>query len=71
MDKALDATGQHMQMGTAKSAVTLGPSGHPSVKQAVVSPRNVGKDICNSIRIFELPPIECLFSLLWFSDLSL
>lgn len=45
MDKALDATGQLMQMGTAKSAVTLGPSGHPSVKQAVESPRSAGKKI--------------------------
>lgn len=45
MDKALDGTGHHMQMGTAKSAITLGPSGLPSVKQAADSPHNVGKNI--------------------------
>jgi hypothetical protein len=48
MDKALDGTGQHMQMGTAKNAVTRGHSVHPSVKQAVVSLHNAGKNICHS-----------------------
>lgn len=58
-------------MGTAKNAVTREPSGHPNVNQAVVSPRNDGKDICNSVWSSELQAIECLFSLLRFSDLWL
>jgi hypothetical protein len=49
MDKALDGTQQHMQLGTAKIAVTLGHSGQPDVKQVAVSPHNVGKTICNNI----------------------
>jgi hypothetical protein len=49
MDKALDGIQQHMQLGTAKIAVTLGHSGQQDVKQVVVSPHSVGKTIYNNI----------------------
>jgi hypothetical protein len=49
MDKALDDTGQHMQLGTAKSAVMLGLIGHPNVNLVAVNPHNVGKNNCDNL----------------------
>jgi hypothetical protein len=49
MDTALDDTGQHMQLGTAKSAVTLGHIGHPNANLVVVNPHNVGKNNCDNL----------------------
>jgi hypothetical protein len=49
MGKALDGTGQHMRKVTAKVAITLGHTGHPSVRQVVVSLHSAGKNIHNNI----------------------
>lgn len=50
MDKALDDTGPHMQMATARNAVMLGHTGHPNVNLVAVNPHNVGKIIVKTFK---------------------
>jgi hypothetical protein len=49
MGKALEDTGQHMQLATAMSAITRGHTGHPNVNLVAVNPHNVGKNNCDNI----------------------